>query len=198
MCDLLFCNCHLIAHHPNFRTIGVPQNYCQSSGAIYNKNTIEEFRGCDKNALMRTEGERIAEAIKSGDWVNDSSPLIRFLVLSYADLKSFDFYYCFGFPAPMYDNSHMMENGASFDLAALLEANKETPVDVPFCIISWDPEKNRFTWQSLSKCINTNERASNFRDADLNNLYFAFTDPSADTQPGWPLRVYIAALLHSW
>lgn len=147
---------------------------------------------------MRTEGEKIAEAIKSGDWVSDPSLLTRFLVLSYADLKTFDFYYCFGFPAPLYNNSHMTVNGAPFDLNALLEATKETTLNEPFCVFLRDPESSRWTCQSLCKCINAKDRAGNFRDVDLSNIYFAFMDPSASSQPGWPLRVFLAALLHSW
>lgn len=175
----------------------VPYRYSESLGTIFNKNTIEDFRGCDKTALMQAEGDRVIAAIKSGDWIGKPGLRTRFMILSYADLKKFDFYYCFGFPSPLYGNSILLESESVLNVTALDQATtKDT--DLSFCAFKWDKEENTFTYKSLSDIISKTDPDASLQDEDLNTFYFAFSDPSTNDKPGWPLRVFIAALLHSW
>lgn len=52
-------------------------------GTLHNKNTIEDFKNCDKNILLQKEGERIWEHIKNGDCINNPSLLTSFVLLSF-------------------------------------------------------------------------------------------------------------------
>lgn len=181
----------------------VPYRCSRTHGTIFNKNTIEEFRGCDKNGLMQVEGDRVTVSIRSGDWIDDPSLLRRFLVLSFACLKKFDFYYCFGFPAPLYDNvTVVVDNAASrpLNVNALGAAITDlADADLSFCVFQQEEEEEeRFTYKPLCQLISKTDSAGNFAGADLESIYFAFSDPSTNEKPGWPLRVFIAALLHSW
>lgn len=173
-----------------------PYRYLKCKGMIYNKNTIEEFRGCDKNALMQTQGNTVADIIKSGDWIRDPSQLNSFLILSYADLKKFDFCYCFAFPAPLYDNAiHLEADPTALDVTRLEEATREIPgIDLSFCAFERDGNSGGFLYRRLEDV-----QAKSVADGEsLGRLYFAFSDPSSNENPGWPLRVFIAALLQTW
>lgn len=56
----------------------------QSHGAILNKNKIEDFRTCDKAAIINEEGKLIWNDIENGKWINDPTLLSRFFILSFA------------------------------------------------------------------------------------------------------------------
>lgn len=55
----------------------------QSHGAIFNKNRIEEFKSCDKLALIQQEGNLIWKDIASGAILQRPSLLSRFIILSF-------------------------------------------------------------------------------------------------------------------
>lgn len=58
--------------------------YFVTHGVLYNKNTIEDFKGCDKQALMDEEGRKIWESITNGSCIDDPSLFVRFFALSFA------------------------------------------------------------------------------------------------------------------
>lgn len=58
--------------------------YFVSHGVLHNKNTIEEFRNCDKVALMNDEGRKIWQSITDGSCIDNPSLFVRFFVLSFA------------------------------------------------------------------------------------------------------------------
>ncbi|KAJ2784156.1 Autophagy protein 7 [Coemansia javaensis] len=68
-------------------------------GRLHNTNTIEEFRRCDKGALLRSAGAEVLAAIRSGEATLAPALLWPFLVLAFADLKRYRFYHWFAFPA---------------------------------------------------------------------------------------------------
>ncbi|CAG8647277.1 16546_t:CDS:2 [Racocetra fulgida] len=70
-----------------------------SPGAIKNTNTIEEFKTLDKTALFKGTAEQIWQDIISGAAVKDPYLLTRFILVTFADLKKYKYYYWFGFPA---------------------------------------------------------------------------------------------------
>ncbi|GKE81151.1 ubiquitin-like modifier-activating enzyme ATG7, partial [Tanacetum coccineum] len=79
------------------------RNKCSAPGILYNTNTLEGFHALDKQGLLKSEAKKIWEDIRSGKADEDSSVLSRFLVISFADLKKFNFYYWFAFPALVLD-----------------------------------------------------------------------------------------------
>lgn len=56
----------------------------RSHGGVYNKNTIEGFKKCDKLALIHEEGVAIWKDITSGNCLKDPSLLSRFTILAFA------------------------------------------------------------------------------------------------------------------
>eukprot|EP00850_Spirogloea_muscicola_P002664 SM000010S04302 [mRNA] locus=s10:828104:832287:+ [translate_table: standard] len=75
------------------------RNRCHAPGSLHNTNTLEGFRGADRAALLRAAAEQIWADIQSGAAEDRPSLLLRFLLLSFADLKKWCFYYWFAFPA---------------------------------------------------------------------------------------------------
>ncbi|KAF4525803.1 hypothetical protein B566_EDAN009911 [Ephemera danica] len=70
-------------------------------GLLINRNTIETFRECDKDALLQQQGRALEQAVSSGEALRNPSLVVgRFLLLSFADLKKYHFYYWFAFFAP--------------------------------------------------------------------------------------------------
>lgn len=74
-----------------FRTPSESNGYFVSHGILYNKNTIEDFKNCDKAALMNEEGRKIWESIRNGSCIENPSLFVRFFVLSFAVSKYLDF-----------------------------------------------------------------------------------------------------------
>ncbi|KIY95304.1 autophagy-related protein 7 [Monoraphidium neglectum] len=68
-------------------------------GDLLNVNTIEGFRNADKRALLQQAGARIWRDIVSGAAEASPELLSRFLVLTFGDLKRYEFTYWFAFPA---------------------------------------------------------------------------------------------------
>lgn len=56
----------------------------QCHGAIHNKNQMNEFKTCDKQALINEEGKLIWADVTSGACLADPSLLSRFFVLSFS------------------------------------------------------------------------------------------------------------------
>uniref|UniRef100_A0A8C9UXB8 Ubiquitin-like modifier-activating enzyme ATG7 n=1 Tax=Scleropages formosus TaxID=113540 RepID=A0A8C9UXB8_SCLFO len=76
-----------------------PARCCPAVGTLYNTNTFEAFKSCDKKALLEAAASEIWEAIKSEKSLEDPSVLCRFILLTFADLKKYRFFYWFCFPA---------------------------------------------------------------------------------------------------
>ncbi|OAJ39464.1 E1-like protein-activating enzyme Gsa7p/Apg7p [Batrachochytrium dendrobatidis JEL423] len=81
-----------IQRQPDSRSCIVP-------GVLKNTNTIEDFKSVDKNSLIKTVSLEIWQDILSGAAVADPTLLNKFLLLTFADLKKYKFYYWFAFPA---------------------------------------------------------------------------------------------------
>ncbi|XP_069500022.1 ubiquitin-like modifier-activating enzyme ATG7 isoform X2 [Ambystoma mexicanum] len=76
-----------------------PAHCCPAAGILYNTNTLESFKSCDKKAVLEKVANEIWEAIKSGAALENPVLLNKFLLLTFADLKKYRFYYWFCYPA---------------------------------------------------------------------------------------------------
>ncbi|KAJ8932784.1 hypothetical protein NQ314_014488 [Rhamnusium bicolor] len=74
--------------------------YLPFHGKLLNKNTIEKFKDCNKMDIINEEGKLLYQRIRNGCVLLDPSLLNCFLVLSFADLKKYHYYYWFAFPVP--------------------------------------------------------------------------------------------------
>lgn len=74
------------------------QSFFLSRGKLFNVNSIEEFKNVNKKDLLTESALSIWNKIKDGSFTKDPSILSSFILLSYADLKKYKFYYWFAFP----------------------------------------------------------------------------------------------------
>ncbi|XP_053611614.1 ubiquitin-like modifier-activating enzyme ATG7 [Plodia interpunctella] len=168
------------------------------TGIIMNKNTVEEFKNIDKAGLLNSVGQQFWTNIKKKLWIADPSSLLNFIILSFADLKKFHYYYWFAFPAPTHPIVHMKEKSKSI----AEHFNNQQTEDIAtgykgldseqksFCIVT--KKNDKVSVLPLCKVLHKDYCSlSN----ELNNLYFCFADSSNTGNPGWPLRLFLAALL---
>lgn len=65
----------------------VPPSLCAAPGTLHNANTLDDFKEWDKTALLEAAAQRIWDDIASGTALAEPERLLRFLVLTFADLK---------------------------------------------------------------------------------------------------------------
>ncbi|KAE8384341.1 hypothetical protein BDV23DRAFT_177139 [Aspergillus alliaceus] len=92
-------SCRMQIHGNALTSDETPAGFYRAEGMIRNVNTIEEYRDTDKTLTLHRSGKMIWDAIKDGTIYSCPSLLSSFVVLSYADLKRYKFYYWFAFPA---------------------------------------------------------------------------------------------------
>ncbi|XP_073845173.1 autophagy-related 7 [Musca autumnalis] len=163
----------------------------KSHGTIYNRNTIEEFKTCDKNALMREEGLKLIHNFTTDAVLDDPSLLARFFILSFADLKSHNYYYWFGFPCPLTPTLNIekpvekMPNSIKAYSKAFL--NEECD---PFFVL--------FAGEGYGQCFTLKEFISTHNETpmDLDDIYFCFADNSEHEHPSWLMRIFVAFILY--
>ncbi|CAG9830848.1 unnamed protein product [Diabrotica balteata] len=76
---------------------GINLRFC---GRLINTNTIERFKDYDKMHLIHEVGTDLHEKIKDGRALEDPSLLNCFILLTFADIKKYQYYYWFAFPVP--------------------------------------------------------------------------------------------------
>lgn len=94
----------------------LPPNSVHAPGILKNFNTIEDFKATDKTAFFNQLADEVPPFLQYGDmrldcshfphkiWETaitkrDPSALTKFLVITFADLKKYKFFYWFAFPA---------------------------------------------------------------------------------------------------
>ena len=127
-----------------------PVNNIICRGELRNTNTVEAFKDLDKSSLMNEMGERIRSEISSGRALHDPNLLFQFILITFAvrlshnlqmycidnmcftflfstqDLKKYNFFYWFGFPA-LVDPLRINLAGDPRELAAALPEDKVSP-----------------------------------------------------------------------
>ncbi|XP_073959885.1 ubiquitin-like modifier-activating enzyme ATG7 [Choristoneura fumiferana] len=177
------------------------QLYQNVTGTIMNKNTIEEFKNTDKAALLNSVGEAMWTNIKTKIWITKPSVLSNFIVISFADLKKFHYYYWFAYPAPSQPTVYLKEPSSSItthfnnkQLENLAQAYKSFDLlQKNFFIIL--KENDDIALRTLAEVLDPKLPVQNELCVDLSNAYFVFADPSNTSNPGWPMRLFLAALL---
>ncbi|KAG2204980.1 hypothetical protein INT47_002604 [Mucor saturninus] len=145
----------------------------KGEGTLVLTNTIEEFRTIDKNALFQQVTEKIKKGVDSGEAVTNPHVLSSFLLVTFADLKKYKFYYWFAFPAIMPQPDPWTSQPISN--CPILEH-----VEWPFFLL-----KETAGEMVVTQLCDFNEF---FKDIDPDNRIVGFVDPSSTDTPGWPLR----------
>uniref|UniRef100_A0A1S4H3N1 Ubiquitin-like modifier-activating enzyme ATG7 n=1 Tax=Anopheles gambiae TaxID=7165 RepID=A0A1S4H3N1_ANOGA len=169
-------------------------------GILLNHNTLETFKNCDKKALLKIEAIKLYSDLLNQESIQSSSDLVKFCLLSFADLKKYKFYHWFAFPAPTelifkYDDEKTITSISEERLRSCIVQflyRKPTPNE-PFFIYHVNEGI-----KLISEYIQHHNKLANFREQDLNNLYFCCYDPSGQnisSPPGWQLRQFLTYLV---
>uniref|UniRef100_A0A3Q3GU16 Ubiquitin-like modifier-activating enzyme ATG7 n=1 Tax=Labrus bergylta TaxID=56723 RepID=A0A3Q3GU16_9LABR len=176
-----------------------PARCCSALGTLYNTNTVDAFKTADKKALLEKEGKEIWDAIQSGAALKDPSILSRFILLTFADLKKYHFYYWFCFPALCFPEgikivqqpSVLEQVFSAKQIAALQEAYdglciKRGTTAVPYFIMKYTDDAVQMA-------------ALGDWDAFFTDVTVGVYDPCTLSQhPGWPLRNLLVLLANRW
>ncbi|KAI0760931.1 E1-like protein-activating [Trametes elegans] len=169
----------------------VPKNAVLVNGSFKNFNTIEDFKNADKTALFNDLSSDIWKSITQD---KSTAHLTRFLLITFADLKKYKYYYWFAFPAfatkPAWevDNDWTSANDALGEgaLSAIHEQLHETPR--PFFLVR--------TTDGKTETAPVEDYDTFFANIPVDQRTVGFVDPSAQpSNPGWPLRNLLAYLL---
>ncbi|KAJ3480138.1 hypothetical protein NLI96_g8565 [Meripilus lineatus] len=166
--------------------IQVPAHSVPASGLFKNYNTIEEFKEADKTALFNGLSQEIWDSIAKGS----TASLNRFLLITFADLKKYKYFYWFSFPAFVSKPAWEVEDDwkparTEFSDETLTEIHKlSSSRPSPFFLVRAIGEK--------TEIASVEEYGSFFKDVPLSSVH-----PSATpSNPGWPLRNLLTYLRH--
>uniref|UniRef100_A0A672FUU7 Ubiquitin-like modifier-activating enzyme ATG7 n=1 Tax=Salarias fasciatus TaxID=181472 RepID=A0A672FUU7_SALFA len=172
-----------------------PARCCPAVGTLYNTNTLDAFKTTDKKAF-------IWDAIQSGAALKDPSILCRFILLTFADLKKYHFYYWFCFPALCFpEGIKIVQRPAVLEqvfsakqIAALQEAYDGLCVQkgitaVPYFLMKYSADAVQLAplgdWETFY--------------TDMKKVTVGVYDPCTLSQhPGWPLRNLLVLLANQW
>ncbi|KAI9320180.1 E1-like protein-activating enzyme Gsa7p/Apg7p [Dichotomocladium elegans] len=158
-------------------------------GTLLNTNTLEEFKRPDTLKLFRRATEKLWQTIQTKEALEHPAMLSEFIMVAFADLKKYKFYYWFGFPAlmPQPDPWHLTSQTLfritdTYDSAEMesLAAAFEKAGRPPFFFIH-----DKTTVCSLAR-------------GPKDGMLVGFADPSSTEFPGWPLRNLLALLYHHY
>ncbi|KAK7576226.1 hypothetical protein V9T40_012512 [Parthenolecanium corni] len=163
-------------------------------GYHINTNTIEKFKNLDKNDLLTKYGLQLLNDMKSGEAVKDPSKLVVFLLLTFSDLKKYNFTYWFAFPAILDSSYYICDSPKSLEtfmspdkVRTLSEFHKKLPENQKafFC----------FSIKNSEVVLKTIEEFVANAETIFDDFYIAFLDPtSLEHIPGWPLRNLLSLL----
>ncbi|ESO95826.1 hypothetical protein LOTGIDRAFT_116619 [Lottia gigantea] len=177
------------------RLFKTPARSFISHGVLYLKNTIEGFKECDKKLLLEEKANQIWQDIKTGKAVEDPTLLSRFILLAYADLKKYHYYYWFAFPALIY-NEHSADN------------YREQGLFMKFIMINVKLGKKLLTsflniYKKFQRNLTLNSIVNKFSKFSgvffMVIIAFSFCDPcTLENHPGWPLRNFLLLIAYTW
>ncbi|XP_034022088.1 ubiquitin-like modifier-activating enzyme ATG7 [Thalassophryne amazonica] len=179
-----------------------PARCCPVVGTLYNTNTLDTFKTTDKRALLEKQAKEIWVAIQSGAALKDPSILCKFILLTFADLKKYHFYYWFCFPALCFpEGIKILKQPAVLEhvfsakqITALQEAYddlciKRETTAVPYFLMKYISDAVQMAplcdWDDFFP--------------DTKKVTVGFYDPcTLSEHPGWPLRNLLVLLAHQW
>ncbi|NXW28973.1 ATG7 enzyme, partial [Phaetusa simplex] len=147
----------------------IPAHCCPAFGTLYNTNTFETFKSCDKKSLLEKEANEIWEAIKSGAALENPMLLNRFLLLTFA-----------------VSNDNIQALQKAYDELC----QKEGVTALPYFLIKY--HDNSVVISLLKKWDDF------FRDQG-GKVTFGVYDPcNLSHYPGWPLRNFLILAAQKW
>uniref|UniRef100_A0A8K9XE60 Autophagy related 7 n=1 Tax=Oncorhynchus mykiss TaxID=8022 RepID=A0A8K9XE60_ONCMY len=191
-----------VAPDPLCRDGPSPARCCPVTGTLYNTNTLEAFKTSDKKALLEQQATEIWDSIKSGDALKDPSLLCKFLLLTYADLKKYHFYYWFCFPALCFSEGiKILKEPATLD--QVFSSKQTSALQAAYDSLCGETGTSAVPY-FLIKYTGDTVQVAQLRDwdsfnTDLNKVTVGVYDPCTLPQhPGWPLRNLLFLLASKW
>ncbi|KAI0820396.1 hypothetical protein BC628DRAFT_1397266 [Trametes gibbosa] len=169
----------------------IPQSAVHAQGSFKNYNTIEDFKNADKTALFNQLSEEIWRSI-----LDDKSTTLlnRFLLITFADLKKYKYYYWFAIPAfvtkPAWEiDGDWSEARHILDEEALSTIHSQLHHTLsPFFLVR--------SYSGKTEIAPVEQYDTFFANVPAEQRTVGFVDPSAQPHnPGWPLRNLLAYLL---
>uniref|UniRef100_A0A674MUR8 Ubiquitin-like modifier-activating enzyme ATG7 n=1 Tax=Takifugu rubripes TaxID=31033 RepID=A0A674MUR8_TAKRU len=176
-----------------------PAHCCPVTGTLFNTNTLDAFKTTDKKALLEKEAKEVIEI--SGNFLSPVISLL-FILLTFADLKKYHFYYWFCFPALCFPEGIKIVQPAAVleqvfsakQIAALQQAYDELCVKrgttaVPYFLMKYTADTVQVApladWDAFV--------------TDTKKVTIGVYDPCTLSQhPGWPLRNLLVLLANRW
>ncbi|KAK9296789.1 hypothetical protein QLX08_009310 [Tetragonisca angustula] len=170
-------------------------------GRMINTNTFEAFRQINPEKFIDSMGKDVINSIQDGTALQSPWKLSLFLVLAYSDLKKYKFYYWVAHPTPLklpemyYEESpkSINEEFAAKHVEDLCQGflQLDSRTKNYFTVLLSGDKMTIVDLAAGVKAINTN---SEKQSQSYNEIYFAFYDPCATSNPGWPLRNLLCLL----
>uniref|UniRef100_A0A8D3ATE2 Ubiquitin-like modifier-activating enzyme ATG7 n=1 Tax=Scophthalmus maximus TaxID=52904 RepID=A0A8D3ATE2_SCOMX len=179
-----------------------PARCCPAVGTLYNTNTLDAFKTADKKALLEKEAKEIWDAIQSGAAAKDPSILCRFILLTFADLKKYHFYYWFCFPALCFPEGIKIVKPPSV-LDQVFSAKQIAALQEAFDDL-WIKRGTSAVAYFLMKYTDDTVQLAPLGDwdtffTDTKKVTVGVYDPCTLSQhPGWPLRNLLVLLANRW
>ncbi|KAK6639805.1 hypothetical protein RUM43_008080 [Polyplax serrata] len=162
-------------------------------GLIINKNTIEGFKEENKIEILKNEGKEMMKVIKE-EALNNPSLLARFYMLTYANLKSYQYYYWFAFPAPTflsYTNLAGPQN-----VKEVLSDEQQKDLCEKYSELD-SHNKGYFFIHVNKEGIELVTVAEGIMRLENNTRWIlGFSDTSNSEFPSWPLRNFLALVTY--
>lgn len=178
--------CNLVLGAAAFeQPLQVPPMSVAMHGVFKNYNTVEEFKAADKATTFNNVANDIWQSIVES---RDTSKLTQFLLLTFSDLKKYQYYYWFAFPAfvakPAWEISTEGWRAADHELGASQLSSIFESLHAqtkPFFLVNLTGDTAE---------VHSIERADTYFASDApDSTIVGFLDPSASPDnPGWPLR----------
>lgn len=171
-------------------------------GRMINTNTFEAFRQINPEKFIDSMGKDVINSIQDGTALQSPWKLSLFLVLAYSDLKKYKFYYWVAHPTPLrlpemyYEESpkSINEEFRAKHVEDLCQGFLQLDSRTKNYFTVLLSEGDKMTIVDLAagvKAINTSNKK---QSQEYNEIYFAFYDPCATSNPGWPLRNLLCLL----
>uniref|UniRef100_A0A182VPS7 Ubiquitin-like modifier-activating enzyme ATG7 n=1 Tax=Anopheles minimus TaxID=112268 RepID=A0A182VPS7_9DIPT len=169
-------------------------------GILLNHNTLESFRSCDKNMVLRGQASQFYHNLLKQESIQSSADLVYYMLLSFADLKTYRFYHWFAFPVPT-------EITYRYDDEQPIPSNLDVKLRKSICQFLYQkpiPNEPFFIYHAIKGIkllvdyIQHHSPDTNFRAEDMEPFYFCFYDPRSDTKSvpvSWHLRQMLTYLV---
>lgn len=176
-----------------------PPRCLPAYGHLHLLNTLDAFKQCDKKQLLQEEGQQLWNDITSGAALKNPALLSRFLLLVFADLKKYHYYYWFAFQAFFYPERVIVDSvmplsiRCSSEQISTLQEAYDSFIQSGNCA-SFFVVVDR----QGSITLHLLEEFETLK-ASYDSVMLAFSDPSTlDNFPGWPLRNLLTLVAVHW